>query len=193
MKQTKIIFTLLLLTITTLALSKEYKIDTKGMHAAVQFKISHLGTSWLMGRFDRFDGTFSYDAKHPNDAKISMTVDTSSVNTNHAERDAHIRDKRLLDTDNFPKATFVSDSIQFNEDGTGTATGKFTLHGVAKTIKMAIKKVGEGVDPWGGYRAGFEGKMTIRLSDYDINRNLGKASQTLELHVTIEGIRQKAQ
>jgi polyisoprenoid-binding protein YceI len=119
-----------------------------------------------------------------------MTVDTTSVNTNHAERDKHIRGKGLLETNKFPQATFSSESVNFNADGTGTITGKLNLHGVEKEITMDIKKVGEGVDPWGGYRAGFEGTMQIVLADYGITRKLGKASETLELIVSIEGVRQ---
>lgn len=186
MKLKTLIITFLL---STSAMAGDYKIDIKGMHASVQFKISHLGTSWLWGRFDKFDGQFTYDKDHPNDSKLNMTVDTTSVDTNHAERDKHIRGKGLLETDQFPEATFVSDSVNFNTDGTGTITGKLNLHGVEKEITMAIKKVGEGVDPWGGYRAGFEGHMKLVLADYGITRKLGKASETLELIVAIEGVR----
>ena len=143
--------TLLALTLgTTLATSTkaaDYKIDTEGMHASVLFKISHLGTSWLRGGFDKFDGTFSYDAQEPNKAKINMTVDTSSVNTNHAERNSHIRADGLLNTDGFPKATFESTKFNWVNDKNGTVTGQFKLHGIEKTITMAIEKVGEGKDP----------------------------------------------
>jgi polyisoprenoid-binding protein YceI len=181
---------LLSLALSASVSASDYKIDIPGMHAAVQFKISHLGTSWLMGRFDKFDGSFSYDANNPNDSKISMVVDTKSVNTNHAERDVHLRAENLLDTDKYPQATFSSESFDLNSEGNGTVTGKFTLHGVEKTVTMAITKVGEGKDPWGGYRVGFEGTMNIKLADYGITRNLGKASETLELYVAIEGKRQ---
>lgn len=180
--------TLLLILLSTYSLAADYKIDIKGMHASVLFKISHLGTSWLRGGFDKFDGQFSYDAAKPNESKISMTVDTSSINTNHAERDSHLRGKGFLETDKFPEASFVSESFDMNDKG-GTVTGKFTLHGVEKTVQMAVEKVGEGKDPWGGYRVGFEGRMTIKLADYGITKNLGKASETLELIVAIEGIR----
>lgn len=178
------------LVLSTAAISREYKVDIKGMHASVQFKISHLGTSWLWGRFDKFDGTFNYNKEKPNESSLSMTIDTTSVNTNHAERDKHIRGKGLLETNDFPQASFKSDKVKFNADGTGTITGKLKLHGVEKEITMAIKKVGEGVDPWGGYRAGFEGAMKIVMADYGITKNLGKASEILELIVAIEGVRQ---
>ncbi|VAW42403.1 hypothetical protein MNBD_GAMMA01-828 [hydrothermal vent metagenome] len=148
---------LLSIAFSTSAFSADYKIDIEGMHASVLFKISHLGISWLRGGFDKFEGSFSYDADKPNDSKIIMNVDTSSVNSNHAERDSHLRAEGLLNTDKFPKASFISESFDWTNASTGIVVGKFTLHGVEKTVSMAIKKNGEGKDPWGGYRVGFEG------------------------------------
>jgi len=191
MKNRKFIIAfLLIITSITSVSAAEYKIDTDGMHASVNFKISHLGTSWLVGRFDKFEGTYSYDAEKPNESSVQMTVETSSVNTNHAERNSHIRAENLLNTDNFPIATFVSDSVVFEDDINGIVKGKLKLHGVEKDVSMNIKKIGEGKDPWGGYRTGFEGIMTLRMADFGITRNLGKASETLELTVMLEGIRQ---
>ena len=74
--------------------------------------------------------------------------------------------------------------------GEGVLTGDFTLHGVTKSISFPVKMIGEGKDPWGGYRAGFEGKTTLKLSDYGIDYNLGPASTTVEIGLFIEGIRQ---
>ncbi|MGO2076243.1 MAG: YceI family protein, partial [Pseudoalteromonas sp.] len=36
------------------AQAADYVIDTKGAHAFVNFKIKHLGYSWLHGRFNTF-------------------------------------------------------------------------------------------------------------------------------------------
>ncbi len=176
-------------TLATNTMAADYKIDTDGMHASVLFKISHLGTSWLRGGFDKFDGTFSYDAAEPNKAKINMSVDTTSVNTNHAERNIHIQAPGLLNTGEFQIATFSSSKFNWLTEKNGTVTGTLKLNGIEKTVTMNIEKVGEGKDPWGGYRVGFEGKMTIKLADYGMTKNLGPASETLELIVAIEGVR----
>ena len=48
----------------------DYVIDSKGAHASINFKIQHLGYSWLTGRFNDFKGTFSYDDAAPSTAKI---------------------------------------------------------------------------------------------------------------------------
>ena len=69
--------------------------------------------------------------------------------------------------------------------------GQFTLHGVTKSITIDVNKIGEGQDPWGGYRAGFEGSTTLKLTDYNIMKNLGPKSQEVELYFSFEGIQQK--
>ena len=68
-------------------------------------------------------------------------------------------------------------------------TGDLTLHGVTKPIAIAVSKVGEGKDPWGGYRAGFEGTVSLVRQDFGMGYNLGPASETMELFLFIEGIR----
>ncbi|MNY77665.1 hypothetical protein D3C86_2176440 [compost metagenome] len=49
--------------------------------------------------------------------------------------------------------------------------------------------MGEGNDPWGGYRAGFKGATTIKLKDFDIQKDLGPASQEAQLIISFEGVR----
>ena len=167
----------------------DYKVDVEGAHAFVQFKIQHLGYSWLLGRFNTFDGGFSYDEKSPNDAKINIEIDTSSLDSNHAERDKHLKGKDFLNVSSFPKATFISQNIKFSDDKNAVVTGEFTLKGVSKTISFAVVKIGEGQDPWGGHRAGFSGTTKLKLADYGITYNLGPASTHVEMALHIEGIR----
>jgi polyisoprenoid-binding protein YceI len=175
----------------THANAADYVIDTKGAHAFVNFKIKHLGYSWLHGRFNTFDGQFNYDAKNPNASQISVNIDTASLDSNHAERDKHLRGGDFLNVSKYPQASFKSTTIKFDQDGEeATVTGEFTLHGVTKTISFEIDKIGEGQDPWGGYRVGFEGETSLKLADYGIDYDLGPASTHVDIGLFIEGIRQ---
>lgn len=168
----------------------DYIIDKKGMHASIQFKISHLGYSWLWGRFNDFNGSFSYDKNKPEDSRVEVTINTRSVDSNHAERDKHLRGKDLLNVDKYPTARFISSSFVQKNDGTGQLKGDFTLHGITRAITIETQYIGSGKDPWGGYRIGFEGTTRIALSDFGILKNLGPASKELELIFAIEGVRQ---
>ncbi len=172
------------------AMAADYTIDKKGQHAFVNFKISHLGYSWLWGRFNDFDGTFSFDAEQPEASKVEVTLQTASVDSNHAERDKHLRSEDFLNVSEHPTATFKSTSVRSTGEGTADITGDLTLNGVTKPVVIAAKFIGEGKDPWGGYRAGFEGTTTLQLKDFDIKMDLGPASQSVDLIISVEGVRQ---
>lgn len=172
------------------AMAADYKIDTDNAHASITFKVSHLGFSWIIGRFDKFSGTFTFDEKTPDASKVKVDIDTTSVDTNLALRDKHLRGADLLDTDKYPTATFESTSIKSTGPNRATVTGKLTLHGITKDVVIDAKHVGGGKDPWGGYRDGFTGTTKIALADFGILRNLGPATKDVELILNIEGIRQ---
>lgn len=173
-----------------LAAAESYVIDTKGAHAFIQFRIKHLGYSWLLGRFNDFSGTFSYDEKNPATSKVSVNIKTASIDSNHAERDKHLRGEDFLEVDQYPEARFVSTAFKENGDGTAVLEGDLTLHGVTRPISIEVEHIGHGPDPWGGYRRGFAGTTTLALKDYNINYDLGPAAREVELFLSVEGIRQ---
>jgi polyisoprenoid-binding protein YceI len=171
------------------ARAADYVIDTAKAHASIEFRIKHLGFSWLTGRFDTFSGTFSFDEANPSASKVHVEVDTASVNSNHAERDKHLRSKEFLDVAEFPKAVFDSTSVKLDGDK-ATISGNLTLRGVSMPIVIEAQRVGGGADPWGGYRDGFTGTTRLALKDFGINFDLGPNSKEVELRLNVEGVRQ---
>lgn len=176
--------TLILIAVLTggRSMAEEYQIDP--LHSFVEFRIQHLGFSWLYGRFNQIEGNFVFDESATEKSRFSVEIMTDSIDTKHAERDKHLRSKDFLDVSNYPKATFVTRSFKG-----GTLVGSLTLHGVTKEISIDVKKVGEGKDPWGGYRAGFYGRTSFKKSDFGITYDLGPAGETIEFELTVEGIR----
>jgi len=177
---------------TALAEQEQYTIDTEGQHAFIQFRIQHLGYSWLYGRFNDFGGEFTYDTENPENSAIEVNIDTASIDSNHAERDKHLRGDDFFHVDEYPEARFVSTDIRGMGDGDEafTIVGDLTLKGVTKEIEIEAEEVGHGEDPWGGYRRGFQGTTEITLKDFNIDYDLGPASRTAELELAIEGVRQ---
>ncbi|KPA07541.1 YceI family protein [Pantoea agglomerans] len=171
------------------ASAADYKIDKEGQHAFIQFRIQHLGYSWLYGTFKDFDGRFTFDEKNPAADKVDVTISTSSIDTNHAERDKHLRSADFLNTSKNPQATFKSTAVEKEGDEL-KITGDLTLNGVTKPVTLEAKMLGEGKDPWGGYRAGFEAEGEIALKDFNITKDLGPASQKVQLMISVEGVRQ---
>lgn len=172
------------------AMADKYVIDTDGAHASINFRINHLGYSWLIGRFNDFEGEFTYDADNLADSKITVTVNTRSVDSNHSERDRHLRNDDFLDVSKHPEAKFVSKEIIPGDGDNFQLVGDLTLHGVTKSITIDAEKVGAGTDPWGGYRVGFAGETEFKLKDFGIDYNLGPASETVYMDLHIEGIKQ---
>ncbi len=173
------------------AQAADYRIDTKGMHASIQFKIRHLGFSWMLGRFERFSGTFSYDPEKVSESSIQVSVETASVDSNHAERDKHLRGKKFLQAKKYPEATFVSTAFKDLGNGKMEVQGRLTLKGNTKPITIMAEFVGMGADPWGGNRVGFTGTTQLRLADYgiDYRKLMSETSQFVDMELNLEGVR----
>lgn len=169
----------------------DYVVDTEGQHAFIQFKINHLGYSYILGNFERFEGQFHYDPDNLEAASVEMEVDVTSLNSNHAERDRHFLSDDFLSAGDYPTATFVSTGFTPDGDHEGVLTGELTLKGETREIEMPVTLMGEGEDPWGSYRAGFEGSTMLTLADFGIDMSdFPEVMHELELYVTFEGVRQ---
>ena len=166
--------------------ASDYSIDPA--HSFIEFRIKHLGYSWLHGRFNTVSGSFSHDPANPGGNTISVDIDPASVDTNHAERDKDLRSANFLETDKYATASFKSTGYAGNASS-GILTGELTLKGVTKSVDIEVQKLGEGPDPWGGYRAGFTGVVVIDRRDFGVDYDLGPVANTMELELTIEGIK----
>ena len=170
--------------------AEKYVIDTKGMHAFITFRVKHLGFSWLQGRFNDFSGDFVYNADDPSKNKVNVDIDVTSLDSNHAERDKHLKDPRFFDVDKFPKAKFVSTGWQDLGGDKAKMSGRFTLRGVTKNVELDVTHTGAGKDPWGGYRRGFEASTTLKLADYNMKEGAMLGIEDIEVWISVEGIRQ---
>ena len=170
------------------AVDGQYKIDPA--HSTVLFTVSHLGYSDLTGRFDKFEGSFQLNAK--GNSQVVFSVDTASVDTNHAKRDTHLRGPDFFNAKQFPQIRFVSSKVDYDASGLPVkVTGKLNLHGVSKAVTFTVKAVGAGKDPWGGYRAGYNAHAVIKRSEFGMNYMPGGIGNKVTITLNIEAIRQK--
>ncbi|MGL4829685.1 MAG: YceI family protein [Vibrio sp.] len=164
----------------------DYVIDTNGAHASINFKVNHLGYSYIKGRFNKFDGEFSFDPANIAASSVMVNVDTRSLDSNHAERDKHIRSSDFIDASKYSTATFKSTEVADKGNGQLEVKGDLTLHGQTKPIVINAEFIGAGQDPWGGQRAGFMGTTRIELKDFGIQVMGASSYVDMELHV--EGV-----
>ena len=182
----KILTTLLLtLMLATPASAAEYVIDKKGQHAYIIFKASHLGYSYIIGHFEDFNGSFSYDPANPSASAVNITIKSQSLDSDHAERDKHLRGSDYFDVTKHPTITFKSTGFTGSAEE-GVIAGDLTLKGVTRSVNINARKIGEGKDPWGGYRSGFEGTLEVKAGDYNLPAWIGPVS----IELIVEGIRQ---
>lgn len=186
----RVLVVVLMLACSSAASAAEYLIDTTGQHAFIEFRIKHLGYSWLYGRFDTFRGRFTFDRERPEASRAEVEIDVASIDTNHAERDRHLRGKDFFYVEKYPRATFVSTEVKRTGEKTGIMKGNLTLKGVTKPVTIDVEFIGSGPDPWGGYRAGFAGTTSIPLKGFNILYDLGPDAAEAELMLSVEGIRQ---
>ncbi len=173
-----------------LARSADYIIDIEGMHAAIQFRIKHLGFSWLVGNFNEFDGHFSFTSERPEQASVAVTINPASIDSNHAQRDKHLRGEDFLYVEKYPRASFTSTRVEASGPDKLTIIGDLTLRGVTREITIDAEKVGAGPDPWGGFRMGFTGTTSLVLKDFGITKSLGPSATAVDLVLHVEGIKQ---
>ncbi|MEO9655782.1 YceI family protein [Marinomonas sp.] len=178
----KIIASTTLALLSSLSMAADYNVDPG--HSFVSFKVGHLGVSTTQGSFNEFSGKFSYP-EGGQSGSASFIIQADSVDTNHEARDKHLRSPDFLDVKQFPTLSFKS--TQF--DGQ-TLTGDLTLHGITKPVSFEVTKVGEGNDPWGGYRAGFEASTTFKRSDFGITYFIPGVSDETQIDVFVEGIKE---
>lgn len=167
---------------------EQYNID-KG-HTFITFEISHIGFAFLPGTFNDFDGTLTFDPENPENSKTEFTIQTASIDTEHAERDKHLRNDDFFDVKKYPTAKFVSTSYERTGEDTATLTGELTLKDVTKDVVLDVTEVNAAEDPWGNFRRAFVATTEITLKDFNIDYDLGPASRTAELKIAVEAVKQ---
>jgi len=169
------------------AATEKYIVDVT--HSAALFQVRHFGVSFVSGRFTDISGTIDVDRENLSNSSVEIVIRTASVNTDHAERDEHLRNPDFFDVQKYPTMRFKSSKIKKITDTAGEVTGSFTLHGVTRTITMNVTFLGEFDVPWGQHRAGFETSFTIQRSEYGMNKLLGPAGDKIQVTLFIEAMR----
>ena len=184
---TNLALTALLMGFTSANAVDRYEIDP--VHTAALFKIKHIGVSNTIGRFNEIAGAITWDAANLTAAKIDVTIQAGSVDTHSEKRDAHLISPDFFDAKQFTTLKFTSSSFTKIDDSNYKIVGEFTMHGVTKPLTINAMKIGEGKDPWGGYRIGFESNFTIKRSEFGMTKMLDGISDDVVVTFSTEGVK----
>lgn len=123
-----------------------YEVDPT--HAWVSFKTSHNGWANAHGTFKSVSGTISFDKEDVTKSTIELKIDPASIDTNHAQRDTHLKSPDFLNVEEFPEITFKSTGIEKTGDKTAKVTGDLTLAGTTKPVTLDVTWNAESALPW---------------------------------------------
>lgn len=139
-------------------------------HTSVEFVARHLMVTKVRGRFSNVSGTIEV-ADDPLESAVSVTIETGSVTTGAADRDAHIVSPDFFHVEDYPEMTFVSTGVRSNGDA-WILDGDLTIKGVTKPVALDFEFLGLIDDPWGNAKAAFSAGAEIMREDWDLSWNV---------------------
>lgn len=149
-------------------ISGDYTIDPT--HTRLGFSTRHAMVTTVRGQFTDFAGTAHVDAANPANSKVSLTIQTASIDTGVADRDAHLRSEDFFHADDNKEITFSSTKVELDGDD-WVITGDLTIKGETKPLTITFEPTGSAKDPFGNFRIGFEGGATISRKDWGLTWN----------------------
>jgi polyisoprenoid-binding protein YceI len=147
-----------------------YQIDLA--HSQVQFTVRHMMISKVRGTFEKFGGTFEIDENSPADARIEVTIDTSSINTRDEKRDAHLRSLDFFESDKYPQMVFKSSRVELINTEHAKLYGDLTIKGITRPVVLNVEFNGSAKSPWGTTSYGFNAGTTINRKDWNLEWNV---------------------
>jgi polyisoprenoid-binding protein YceI len=141
-------------------------------HSEVAFKVKHLMISNVKGVFKEFKGSISTAGEELSASEIEFSLNTSSVDTGAADRDAHLRSADFFDSEKYSTLTFKGTNVKkTDEPGNYVLSGELTIKGITKPVKLNVDYGGKMKDPWGNEKAGYSLNGKINRKDWGLNWN----------------------
>lgn len=185
----RILSTLSIVLLATAAYAQTFSIDPN--HSSVNFTVRHL-VGKVAGHFDKFEGTFDYDAANPKAWKTMATIDVASINTSNEKRDGHLKSPDFFDAAKIPTMSFKSTGVTDVSGNKAKLHGDLTLHGITKPVVLDLEIGGVVKDPFGsGQRAGASATGKINRHDFGVNGPATMSSvigDDVDMVINIEGV-----
>jgi polyisoprenoid-binding protein YceI len=172
--------------------------DIDVAHSAIHFHVRHMVISKVHGRFARWAGAIQLDPQDLTRSSVEVTIDAASIDTQVADRDAHLRSADFLDVARYPQLAFRSTRIEKVAGAGYRVTGQLELHGVTREVVLDAEFAGTGKDPWGNERAGFSARTSLDRRDFGLVWNAALEAggvlvgEKVEITIELEAVKQVA-
>src|SRR3989304_1047690 len=101
-------------------------------HSIVEFAVKHLVVTTVKGQFRDFEGALRVDEADPENSAVAASIDVASIDTNVADRDAHLRSDDFFNAEQFPKITFRRTGVARLDGANYRVRGDLTIRDVTK-------------------------------------------------------------
>jgi polyisoprenoid-binding protein YceI len=167
----------------------EYKLDKD--HAALLFKINHMGFSSYVGRFNAFDVSLDFDPNNIENSRVEAVIDMRSIDVNNPAFVATLSGSAWLDTQNFPQAVFRSLSIKNMHNQQLLVQGELTFLGATKAVTMQVTLNGAANNPLTRkYTLGFAANLRFKRSDFGLKKFIPIVADEVNIEIHSEFQRQ---
>ncbi len=166
-------------------------------HLTVAFLVEHIGYAKTLGVFRKASGSFRYDETSGALSDVRVVIDTGSVDSAHAARDAHLRKPDFLDVARFPTMTFTAKSARRRGEHGYLVDGELELLGRRRPLLLeaTLNKLDRypiGPPLAKPFVAGASARGRFRRSDFGMIYGVanGLVGDEIELIVELEAQRQ---
>ena len=163
----------------------EYTLDKD--HAALLFKINHMGFSSYVGRFNEFDVSLDFDPIKIENSRVEAVIDMLSIDVNSPAFAATLAGSAWLNTQNFPQAVFRSLSVQKIDNQRLLVKGELTFLGVTKAVTMDVNLNGAANNPLTRkYTLGFAANLRFKRSEFGLKKFIPVVGDEVEIEIHSE-------
>ncbi|MCC7167161.1 MAG: polyisoprenoid-binding protein [Rhodospirillales bacterium] len=160
-------------------------------HTSIYFIHSHFGFSKMIGRFNESSGEIDFEKDNIPASKVKVVIKASSIDTNHAKRDDHLRSPDFFNVKEFPEITFVSTGIEKTGERSGKLMGNLTMVGVTKPVVLDATFNKDDISPPSKkFTIGFSARGKIKRSDFGMKYGVPNLGDELEMLIETEAVRQ---
>jgi len=166
----RVIAAVVTLAVPSLASAASWSIDPD--HSNVGFKVRHMMVSNVKGDFGKVSGVVEIDDQDVTRSKVDVTIDTASISTGVAKRDAHLKSADFFDVAKYPTMTFVSQKVKKAGNDRLQVYGVLTLHGVTREVVLDVEGPTRAYkDPWGNVKRGATAIARINRKEFGLTWN----------------------
>ncbi len=133
-------------------------------HSVAEFKVKHMMISNV--------GALTLDEFDLTDSRVEALIESASIETRDAQRDAHLKSADFFDVEKFPTLSFKSTRISLVRDGELAVEGDLTIRGVTRKVIFSVEgPTPPAKDPWGNTRVAVSATTKINRKDFGLTWN----------------------